>query len=290
MLRQVMRHWLQRLLMWNEMPSDLVLVRHGESEGNAAGALSKNGDHTWYNHPEFSLRHSSQWRLTENGRQQARQAKSWIRKNVAHYLPGKNFFRQYVSSYTRARETAGLLNLPGNWYEHFFLRERDYGYFDTCSKEERFARYAEEAEHFRRHSFVNAPPNGESMANLCIRVHLMNGTLGRECARQPVILVCHGEWMWGERVLLERMPLEGYQELDASKHPHDRIHNCQILWYTRREPGSHRNKLAPYFGWKQSVCPWDLSLSLNVWEEITRPSYTSAELRERAERILQIVY
>ena len=73
------------------LPIDLVLVRHGESEGkdilcrirslafshcylsgNLAHLMSRNGDHSPYENPDFVNRHSSLWRLSETGRQQAK--------------------------------------------------------------------------------------------------------------------------------------------------------------------------------------------------------------------------
>jgi len=73
------------------LPIDLVLVRHGESEGtisfaskfgrllshcylsgNLAHLMSRNGDHSPYENPDFVYRHSSLWRLSETGRQQAK--------------------------------------------------------------------------------------------------------------------------------------------------------------------------------------------------------------------------
>ena len=42
---------------------DLVLVRHGQSEGNVARSRSMMGDHSLYV-GEFLNRHSSLWRLT----------------------------------------------------------------------------------------------------------------------------------------------------------------------------------------------------------------------------------
>ena len=42
--------------------------------------------------------------------------------------------------------------------------------------------------------------------------------------------------MWGFRVILERIPPDKYVKLDQSKNPFDRIHNCQILQYSRIDP------------------------------------------------------
>ena len=113
---------------------DFVLVRHGESEGNTAYDRSRAGDHSLYS-GDFLTRHSSQWRLTERGRWQAKKAGAWIMKNM-----DCNFHRYYTSEYSRfyfrwdypiygsaaacavhryfrAMETAALLGLPNaRWF------------------------------------------------------------------------------------------------------------------------------------------------------------------------------
>ena len=60
--------------------ADLVLSRHGESEGNVARQRSIEGDDSLF-HGEFQHRHSSSWRLTDRGRRQAAAAGDWLRKN-----------------------------------------------------------------------------------------------------------------------------------------------------------------------------------------------------------------
>ena len=89
------------------LPNDIVLVRHGESEGNIANRLSKRGDDDAYT-DELRSRHSSLWRLTDKGREQVRMAGEWIRENI-----GDRFDRYYVSEYVRTKESATLLGLPG---------------------------------------------------------------------------------------------------------------------------------------------------------------------------------
>lgn len=49
------------------MPIDLVLVRHGESEGNYAHDLARNGDNSAFKNKDFCSKHSSLWRLTDIG-------------------------------------------------------------------------------------------------------------------------------------------------------------------------------------------------------------------------------
>lgn len=59
---------------------ELVLIRHGESEGNVARQKSLQGDDSLF-YGEFKNRHSSNWRLTDRGRQQALAAGEWLREN-----------------------------------------------------------------------------------------------------------------------------------------------------------------------------------------------------------------
>src|SRR6476469_2760454 len=103
------------------MPIDLVLVRHGESEGNVIFRKAAAGDHSHVNEA-FLNRHSSRWRLTDLGVRQAHAAGRWLRQNVAEAVD-----RYYVSEYLRAMETAGHLGFhPARWHSEFFLRERDW--------------------------------------------------------------------------------------------------------------------------------------------------------------------
>jgi hypothetical protein len=64
-----------------DWPLELVLVRHGQSEGNEAVARSQHGDLSAYT-PEFKNKHSSTYRLTDKGIQQAKVAGQWIRENI----------------------------------------------------------------------------------------------------------------------------------------------------------------------------------------------------------------
>lgn len=264
------------------MPANLVLLRHGESEGNIANKLSRAGDDSLFT-DVFRNRHSSLFRLTDRGRDQAKTAGAWIRKNI-----GNKFFRYYTSEYVRAKETAALLALPdARWFADFYLRERDWGALDVMPHHERRAKFSEELRRQTIDPFFWAPPSGESMASLCIRVDRVLETLHRECEGEDVIVVCHGEVMWAFRMRLERMSQERYHELDASSDVRDSINNCQVLQYTRIDPGTR--KLTPYLGWMRSVCPSDLSRSRNVWEAIERPRYTNAELLAMVEKYERLV-
>lgn len=253
------------------MPKNLVLVRHPESEGNVAADLSKKGDHSAFT-TEFKMRHSSLWRSTDQGVNQALIAGKWIHQNI-----GNAFDRYYTSEYLRALEGAAYLALPNaRWYAEFYLRERDWGELDRMSQEERRQKFHNALERRKIDGFFWRPPGGETMAELCIRVDRVLDTLHRECPEGSAIIVCHGEVMWGFRMRLERISQVRYNALDISTNPFDKIHNCQILHYTRMDPTT--GEVSPYLNWMRSVCPWNTDLSRNKWEKIFRPTYTNQDL------------
>lgn len=267
------------------LPVTLTLVRHGESEGNIAVKRSKNGDHSSYT-PEFLARHSSLWRLTERGKEQAEAAGAWLKKN------GCRFDRCYTSDYVRAQETAGLLGQrDARWYSDIYLRERDRGDLDVCSAEEAQAKHGDSLRRRDIDPFYWCPPSGESMAHLCMRIDRFLDTLHRETSVGSALVVCHGETMWGFRVRIERMSQATYRKLDESDDKRDRIHNAQIIQYSRTNPMAARVAgPAPYYRWMRSVCPTDEKLSWNKWTEIERQTYTNEELLRNAERHPRIIH
>lgn len=266
-----------------------VLVRHGESEGNVAFNLSRSGDHSLYS-GEFMHRHSSQWRLTDRGREQALIAGRYLRENIAPEDGHINIFdRHYVSEYLRAQETAARLELPNaRWFSEVFLRERDWGQMDLMSWQERVEKMGSELKRRDLDRFLFAPPGGESMADVAFRTNSVLSQIHRECADRRVIIVCHGEVMWAMRTRLERMNLNRYRDLSASRRITDHIHNGQIMWYTRRDPDT--GKISPFFTHMKSVCPWNMAQSINSWVRIERAMYTNGMLLAAAEQVTFEIY
>lgn len=257
------------------LPIDLVLVRHGQSEGNAAKRLSEAGDHSAFT-GAFMGRHSASLRLTDKGRHQAFLAGKFLREEFFENGPGYGFDRYITSEYLRAMETAGHLNLPGaRWYCDFYLTERDWGELDICPENEREEKYAEELRRRAIEPFFWRPPGGESFAELCLRVDRVLHTLHRKCSNKRVIIVCHGEVMRAFQVRLERVSQVRFKELVFSEQNEDRIHNCQILHYTRRllsgEMSPHANRVR----W---IRPTDTPIQFSSWKTIIRPHYCNAGL------------
>lgn len=217
------------------LPLDLILVRHGQSEGNLANKASRKGDDGFFTE-EFLDRHSREFRLTDKGITQAKAAGEWLRANVPMPLD-----RFYVSDYIRAKETAAYLALPtALWRSEFHLRERDHALMDNIPDAEKKQRFATEHALYEQDAFLAYPAGGgESFAAHCFR---MKATMlehwARECADKRVIAVCHGHVMRALQVELEAMDHDDFIRLNDSDAPEDKVRNCQIFWYTRRDPES----------------------------------------------------
>lgn len=260
------------------MPIDLVLVRHGESEGNVKKDWEKEGSII---PPDFFKRHTADWRLTSLGVKQAEAASSFIKENI-----GNQFDRYITSNYVRARETAAILDLPDAlWYEEPFICERNWGLFDRFTAEERAAKFEKDIQSKEIHPFYWAPPRGESLNQLCLRVKSIIDTIYRECEGQKVIIVCHGEVMWAFRIRLERIPIDTYLAMENNLM--HKIYNCQIIHYSRRNPftGEH----APYLNWYRFVNPMAIDNLNEKWQQINRKKFSNQELLAAVQKIPRII-
>ena len=262
------------------MPLNLLLVRHGQSEGNLANQRSREGGHTFPD--EFRDRHSSLWRLTDLGKRQAITAGEWVDGHFDH-----TFRRYYVSTYLRARETAGLMDLANaEWTLDSHLRERDLGILERLPEER--LQFKEELRRREIDGFHWRPTGGESITDLGVRLNLVLDRLHRKCAEGNAIIVCHGEVMWTLRYLLERMTPAQFKELVESDDPHDRIHNGQILQYSRVNPKT--GSVTKSTTHMRSICPWDQSKSRNEWSPILRRRYTNDDLLQQAAVVERIIH
>ena len=190
------------------LPIDFFLFRHGESEGNRANALSRqNDDHCFTK--EFRERPSSTWRLTEKGMDQARAAGQWFLQNVKIKIS-----RFYSSEYVRAMQTAGLLGIPNaRWSTKILMRERDRGLQDVLPQKELQERFPHSSEWKERDPYLWTPEGGENIGSVELRFRLVLDTLSREAGRKAVLVVCHGEFMWAARKVLEGLFIEEFAEL-----------------------------------------------------------------------------
>ena len=262
---------------------DLILIRHGESEGNVF-----HGQHAaqWAHLAEqFGARHSSQWHLTDRGIMQAKRAGELIRK----YFSGPPYFDfSYTSDYVRAFETAGHLGLPGvEWRRSPFLIERDWGVLDNLPHDERMQRFADAMARHEREGIFWRATNGERLVDvMASRIHRVMDTLHRECADKRVGMVCHGELMHAFRIVIERVPPEEYTPWYHMPDGSDwRIPNGGILHYTRRDPIS--GVPTSFMSWTRVLAPNDhdpAEPAWSPWRTIQRKKYSNDELLAIAQR------
>jgi len=265
------------------MPVDLLFVRHGRSEGNEAREQSKQGDESAYT-PAFRARLNREWRLTDLGVSQAQAAGRWISEQVDRPFGGC-----YTSEYVRARETAAHLGLPeASWVQDILLRERSWGRADFVMPEsERYELFAKELAARRQDPCYWRPPEGESLADVYVRITLVLDKV-RECSPDGAcILVTHEDVMWAARFLLEGLTQEQWRALLLSDNPCDKLHNGQVLQYSRRDPSTGR--CSGSFEWVRSVCPWDPARSTNEWRPIPPRIFSNEELLATVETIERLV-
>ncbi|NLS09866.1 histidine phosphatase family protein [Nesterenkonia sp. MY13] len=228
------------------MPLDLILIRHGESEGNLAGALARQGDESHFT-DAFVTTPGREWQLTETGQKQAEIVGRYLREAEfpTNYpqLREEETARFYCSPYVRTRQTAGHLGLEYQsgesvrWYQNRAIRERDWGDIETRPRRE-----FEESPMFELNARKKAidplywrPPGGESICDVAEnRVRNFLDTLHRECSDQTVLAVTHGEFIRATRLVLERVDDETYTSWETN--PEMRIRNCEIFHYTRVAP------------------------------------------------------
>lgn len=189
-------------------PEKIILVRHGESEGNVDKSL-------YHSTQDFALK------LSPTGVKQARQAGAEIRQ-----LIGDNSLYVYLSPYYRTRET--YLHISESIKENITkavedprLREQDWGHLRHPDENKEID---EERDAFS--TFYYRIPDGESGADVFDRVSNFLDTLHRDFEKidfpKNVLIVTHGLTM---RLFLMRWfhwTVEEYESLHNPK-------NCQIV-------------------------------------------------------------
>lgn len=262
------------------LPIDLIVIRHGESEGNVANKAGRKGDNSFFT-PNFRNRHSRDFRLTDHGIKQAQVAGEWLKKNVGFPID-----RFLVSDYIRAKETAYELGIEGaSWSVEYQLRERDMALMDNLPPDEKERLYAVEQRQYELDPFLSIPAGGgESVAALCLRLKAdMIAHIARDYSSMRVGMVCHGHVMRALQLELLQLGHDDFIRLDESEDPKDKIHNCQVMWYTRRDPYDGRVQGPHLYAWR-SLSPWNPEMTDTGWIKIERRKLSNDQLRAEVER------
>lgn len=149
----------------------ICLVRHGETDWNAAGRLQGHID----------------IELNEAGHAQARA--------LARRLAGERFAAIYSSDLTRARQTATAIAAALGQEVRLLadLRERRFGIFEGMTRSEARERHPQEYGAVERRQPDALPPgNGESLAQHARRVSAALQRLALAHAGESLLVVTHG--------------------------------------------------------------------------------------------------
>ncbi|KAH3758405.1 phosphoglycerate mutase family protein [Pelomyxa schiedti] len=293
----------KNLLVYDRMPVDLVIVDHGESEGNLLDSLTETGSvedaatmpatgsvtsATDGRTPDLESRdlsvlggrHKSQYRLTQKGRLQSQAAGEFIRRNIGQ------FDFHFCSEYVRTMESAAYLGLEeAMWTTDFYIREPDFGKFDGFSRPDTPKLLPEGERHNPNFDLLSyQAPGAESISNTCVRVDQFLQKIASHCSGMRVIVLCHPSISFTFRLLLERTLRREYEAefLQLNSTPH----SCNILHYSRKDP--HTGVVHAHLKWMRSVNPLIPSAAC-LWQEIIPPSFTNAALLAIVEKIPQCI-
>ena len=177
--------------------SNLVLVRHGQSEWNEKNLF------TGWKDPE----------LTQKGAQEAR--------NAGRELLGQEyvFDVMYTSALRRAQETGRIILEEMGLTDIVTVRdqrlnERDYGDLSGLNKDDARERWGEDQVHVWRRSYDTPPPGGESLKDTVNRVlpYFEEVILPNLVAGKNILIVAHGNSL---RALI--MKIESISPLEIVK-------------------------------------------------------------------------
>jgi broad specificity phosphatase PhoE len=218
------------LVTTTRWPSELVLVRHGESVGNLADSEAREQK---AERLDIELR-DADVPLSETGQQQA--------DAVGHLIDDLDDDRRpevvVCSPYRRAAETAERALAAGQGHSEPViderLRERDLGAFDRLTWRGIEAEYAQEAER-RNHvgKFYYQPPSGESWCDVTLRIRSLLHDLRDGYEGRRVWLFTHQAVIMSFRYVLEGLDEEELLKIDRSTP----IANASITTFHRTDEG-----------------------------------------------------
>ena len=189
-------------------PKRILLIRHGQSEGNANNKLQEIV-------PDYALN------LTGEGVEQARQAGRTVKQMI-----GQESLFVYLSPYYRTRQTFQYMqeSFQENVvkaYEDPRLREQDWGHLRDSELNEDIIQERREFS-----TFYYRIPDGESGADVYDRVSIFLETLYRDFQKsdypENTLIVTHGMTL---RLFLMRWFHWSVEEFENVRN----LQNCQIV-------------------------------------------------------------
>lgn len=193
-------------------PRRVVLVRHGESEGN----LRSPDDMS------FDGKANHAFALTEKGRRQAQITGEYLRAKYGQ------FDAYFCSTFRRTQETLSFLYPGVVPVIDSRLNELWRGIWHTMQREEAMRLYpAESSIRNREGEYHYRPPGGQSCPDVEVMIHSFIHDLRADYTDKDVLISAHGNWMllfW--RIVLGCSPSEF-----ESRYKGDKYVNCALAIY-----------------------------------------------------------
>lgn len=219
----------------------LVLVRHGEGEGDVRRAAWKRGEEV------ISTKHPDDEELTAKGIGQSRQAGLWIAKHILEHYGLKRFDSYLVSMSLRSVQSAVAMDFKDIlWLGDERLNERNRGLIRGLKPEQHRARFPDSYETMKSDPLYWVPPGGNSISEVAGLWHSFYDDI--KDALESIIIVGHRDQIWAAQ-----QPLEHLSDKELLAINTNNIHNSQIIHYTSLDPDTGQQ--APELMWKRSVDP-----------------------------------
>ena len=147
---------------------NLLLIRHGQTNWNL----------------EQRFQGQSDIPLNETGRKQAHA--------LAERFSTEQFDAVYSSDLQRATETANIITQMSGCKPDLRLREVHFGDWEGLTYDEIKAKHPDTLAAWEADIFKNAPPHGETLEGLSVRVQSMLDELREKHEDQNILIVAHG--------------------------------------------------------------------------------------------------
>jgi broad specificity phosphatase PhoE len=205
-------------------PTELWLLRHGQSLGNVARDRTRDADVETLDIADRDM----DVPLSELGVRQAEAFGRWLA--TQHQPPEVVLASPYVRASQTARIAIEASGLDVSLHLDERLRERELGVLDLLTSHGVATRYPIEAERRRRlGKFYHRPPGGESWVDVALRIRSLRDSLAREHLDKRVLLVTHEVVIVVWRYLIEHLDESAALAL-SREHP---LPNCSLTTYAR---------------------------------------------------------
>lgn len=227
----------------SESLQHLVLVRHGESEGDVRRAAWKSGQEAQASKlPEDE-------ELTSRGAEQSRKAGLWIIKNILQKHNPSAFDGYFVSTALRSLQSAVAMDLEGAvWQADSRLDERNRGRIRGLHSKTHEQLFPDSFQQMKSDPLHWVPPGPGGEAILPHLVGKFHSFYDDIQDMESAIVVGHRDEMWAAM-----QPLECLSDDELLAVNTNDIHNAQIIQYTSLDPAT--GEQAPRLLWKRSVNP-----------------------------------